>query len=109
MRVCYAARQAPGRGSAPDCPAPSGRSAGWRKKSCRNRRIARVISIKAGVKGVRSAHKVSSCAEVNLVGARSTGMTTETMPGGRVNVGEFDGKEFLLNLDRAERADFYKL
>src|SRR5206468_11905430 len=64
---------------------------------------------KAGVKGVRSAHKVSSCAEVNLVGARSTGMTTETMPGGRVNVGEFDGKEFLLNLDRAERADFYKL
>src|SRR5258707_9873423 len=36
------------------------------------------------------------------------GMTTETVPG-RVNVGEFDGKAFLLNLDRAERAEFYKL
>src|SRR5438128_9265684 len=35
-------------------------------------------------------------------------MTTETVSG-RVNVGEFDGKEFLLNLDRAERAKFYKL
>jgi len=35
-------------------------------------------------------------------------MTTEAMPG-RVNVGEFAGKEFLLNLDRAERAEFYKL
>src|SRR5439155_8307015 len=43
-----------------------------------------------------------------LLGARSTGMTTETVPG-RVNVGEFDGKQFLLNLDRAERAEFYKL
>src|SRR5438128_12670386 len=28
---------------------------------------------------------------------------------GRVNVGEFAGKEFLLNLDRTERAEFYKL
>src|SRR5256714_15069618 len=35
-------------------------------------------------------------------------MTTEAVTG-RVNVGEFDGKEFLLNLDRAERAEFYKL
>src|SRR5260370_35162900 len=35
-------------------------------------------------------------------------MATETVQGG-VNVGEFDGKEFLLNLDRAERAKFYKL
>jgi uncharacterized protein (TIGR03083 family) len=35
-------------------------------------------------------------------------MATETMPE-RVNVGEFAGKEFLLNLDRAERAEFYKL
>src|SRR3982074_140327 len=35
-------------------------------------------------------------------------MTTETVPG-RVNVGEFSGKEFLLNLDRSERAEFYKL
>src|ERR1700716_117587 len=35
-------------------------------------------------------------------------MTTETVSG-RVNVGEFDGKEFILNLDRAERAKFYKL
>jgi len=34
-------------------------------------------------------------------------MATETA--GRVNVGEFSGKEFLLNLDRAERAEFYKL
>src|SRR5436309_2610473 len=36
-------------------------------------------------------------------------MATETVPGGRVNVGEFSGKPFLLNLDRAERAEFYKL
>jgi uncharacterized protein (TIGR03083 family) len=35
-------------------------------------------------------------------------MTTEAVPG-RVNVGEYAGKEFLLNLDRAERAEFYKL
>jgi uncharacterized protein (TIGR03083 family) len=35
-------------------------------------------------------------------------MATETRPE-RVNVGEFAGKEFLLNLDRAERAEFYKL
>src|SRR5207249_12226317 len=35
-------------------------------------------------------------------------MATETVEG-RVNVGEFTGKEFLLNLDRAERAEFYKL
>src|SRR5258708_28822416 len=35
-------------------------------------------------------------------------MATETVSG-RVKVGEFDGKEFLLNLDRAERAEFYKL
>src|SRR5229473_5096732 len=35
-------------------------------------------------------------------------MTTEAVSG-RVNVGEFSGKQFLLNLDRAERAEFYKL
>ena len=35
-------------------------------------------------------------------------MTAEAVPG-RVNVGEYAGKEFLLNLDRAERAEFYKL
>ena len=35
-------------------------------------------------------------------------MATETMPE-RVNVGEFAGKKFLLDLDRAERAQFYKL
>src|SRR4030081_842043 len=35
-------------------------------------------------------------------------MATEAVSG-RVNVGEFDGKAFLLNLDRAERAEFYKL
>src|SRR5947209_12305361 len=35
-------------------------------------------------------------------------MTTEAVPG-RVNVGEYAGKKFLLNLDRAERAEFYKL
>src|SRR5438046_7480060 len=35
-------------------------------------------------------------------------MATEA-PSGRVNVGEFDGKKFLLDLDRAERAEFYKL
>jgi uncharacterized protein (TIGR03083 family) len=35
-------------------------------------------------------------------------MATETMPE-RVNVGEFAGKKFLLDLDRAERAEFYKL
>src|SRR2546423_12214494 len=35
-------------------------------------------------------------------------MTTEAVTG-RVNVGEFDGKQFLLNLDRAERAEFYRL
>jgi uncharacterized protein (TIGR03083 family) len=35
-------------------------------------------------------------------------MPTETVPG-RVNVGEFAGKAFLLNLVRAERAEFYKL
>jgi uncharacterized protein (TIGR03083 family) len=35
-------------------------------------------------------------------------MTTEALPG-RVNVGEFSGKQFLLDLDRAERAEFYKL
>src|SRR5216683_1142357 len=62
----------------------------------------------ATVKGVRSAHKISSFEEAHLLGVRSTGMTTETVSG-RVNVGEFDGKEFLLNLDRAERAEFYKL
>jgi uncharacterized protein (TIGR03083 family) len=35
-------------------------------------------------------------------------MSADTVPG-RVNVGEYAGKEFLLNLDRAERAEFYKL
>jgi uncharacterized protein (TIGR03083 family) len=35
-------------------------------------------------------------------------MPTDTVPG-RVNVGEFAGKAFLLNLDRAERAEFYRL
>jgi len=35
-------------------------------------------------------------------------MTTETLPE-RVNVGEFAGKQFLMNLDRAERGEFYKL
>jgi uncharacterized protein (TIGR03083 family) len=35
-------------------------------------------------------------------------MTTETLPN-RVNVGEFAGKQFLLDLDRAERGEFYKL
>jgi uncharacterized protein (TIGR03083 family) len=35
-------------------------------------------------------------------------MATDTKPG-RVNVGEFAGKQFLLDLDRAERAEFYKL
>src|SRR6266849_2132025 len=35
-------------------------------------------------------------------------MTAETVPG-RVNVGEFSGKQFLLDLDRGERAEFYKL
>ncbi len=35
-------------------------------------------------------------------------MTTETVPG-RVDVGQYSGKDFLLNLDRAERAEFYKL
>src|SRR5438552_5499582 len=35
-------------------------------------------------------------------------MTTE-VGSGRVNVGEFAGKEFLLNLDRTERGEFYKL
>ena len=35
-------------------------------------------------------------------------MATET-PLTRVNVMEYSGKEFLLNLDRAERAEFYKL
>jgi uncharacterized protein (TIGR03083 family) len=35
-------------------------------------------------------------------------MTSETVPE-RVNVGEFAGKQFLLDLDRAERAEFYKL
>jgi uncharacterized protein (TIGR03083 family) len=35
-------------------------------------------------------------------------MATETMPE-RVNVGEFAGKKFLLDLDRAERAEFYRL
>src|SRR3984893_4948859 len=41
-------------------------------------------------------------------GRGETEMTHETVPG-RVNVGEYAGKQFLLNLDRAERADFYKL
>src|ERR1700737_3692509 len=36
-------------------------------------------------------------------------MTTQTVPEGRVNVAEFSGKQFLLDLDRAERAEFYKL
>src|SRR5882672_11595692 len=36
-------------------------------------------------------------------------MATEALSGGRVNVGEFDGKKFLMDLDRAERAEFYKL
>jgi uncharacterized protein (TIGR03083 family) len=35
-------------------------------------------------------------------------MATETTST-RVNVSEYSGKEFLLNLDRAERAEFYKL
>jgi uncharacterized protein (TIGR03083 family) len=35
-------------------------------------------------------------------------MTTEAVTG-RVNVGEYAGKQFLLDLDRAERAEFYKL
>jgi uncharacterized protein (TIGR03083 family) len=35
-------------------------------------------------------------------------MTTE-VGSGRVNVSEFGGKQFLLDLDRAERAEFYKL
>ena len=35
-------------------------------------------------------------------------MTTEALPE-RVNVGEYAGKKFLLNLDRAERAEFYAL
>jgi uncharacterized protein (TIGR03083 family) len=35
-------------------------------------------------------------------------MATE-VGSGRVNVAEYSGKEFLLNLDRAERAEFYKL
>src|SRR5467141_2392653 len=36
-------------------------------------------------------------------------MTTEATPApSRVNVMEHSGKEFLLNLDRAERAEFYK-
>jgi len=35
-------------------------------------------------------------------------MTTETLPN-RVNVGEYAGKKFLLDLDRAERGEFYKL
>jgi uncharacterized protein (TIGR03083 family) len=35
-------------------------------------------------------------------------MTTQATRG-RVNVMEYSGKEFLLNLDRAERAEFYKL
>src|SRR5215831_7894806 len=34
-------------------------------------------------------------------------MATETPS--RVNVMEYSGKEFLLNVDRAERAEFYKL
>ena len=36
------------------------------------------------------------------------GMTTETLPE-RVNVGEFAGQQFLMDLDRAERGEFYKL
>ncbi|HEX8967086.1 MAG TPA: maleylpyruvate isomerase N-terminal domain-containing protein, partial [Chloroflexota bacterium] len=35
-------------------------------------------------------------------------MATETTRS-RVNVMEFAGKDFLLNLDRAERAEFYRL
>jgi uncharacterized protein (TIGR03083 family) len=35
-------------------------------------------------------------------------MATEALPE-RVNVGDYAGKQFLLNLDRAERAEFYKL
>src|SRR5437763_1235607 len=35
-------------------------------------------------------------------------MTTDALPE-RVNVGEYAGKQFLLDLDRAERAEFYKL
>jgi uncharacterized protein (TIGR03083 family) len=35
-------------------------------------------------------------------------MTTEAVSG-RVNVGEYAGKQFLLELDRAQRAEFYKL
>jgi uncharacterized protein (TIGR03083 family) len=35
-------------------------------------------------------------------------VATETTPS-RVNVMEYSGKEFLLNLDRAERGEFYKL
>jgi uncharacterized protein (TIGR03083 family) len=35
-------------------------------------------------------------------------MTTEALPE-RVNVGEYAGKRFLLDLDRAERDEFYKL
>jgi uncharacterized protein (TIGR03083 family) len=35
-------------------------------------------------------------------------MTTETTPS-RVNVMEYSGKQFLLDLDRKERAEFYKL
>ena len=34
--------------------------------------------------------------------------TTDTLPD-RVNVGEYAGKQFLLDLDRDERAEFYKL
>src|SRR5437868_10321066 len=36
------------------------------------------------------------------------GVATETTPS-RVNVMEYAGKQFLLDLDRAERAEFYKL
>src|SRR5438477_8128359 len=39
---------------------------------------------------------------------RSQGVATETTPS-RVNVMEYAGKQFLLDLDRAERAEFYKL
>src|SRR5215471_690956 len=35
-------------------------------------------------------------------------MTSEALPK-RVNVGEYSGKKFLLNLDRDERAEFYAL
>src|SRR3954453_23669882 len=35
-------------------------------------------------------------------------MTTEATPG-RVNVMDYAGKKSLLNLDRAERAEFYKM